>query len=125
MPEEDNTATANRNKYYNCSTIWKSYRELIFGDDAVTQASNDIERATDLAHVVTKWGLSTNGFISIYEEQQEVLGKSASQQNKNMSNETASSIDTESEKLSIHSTREQPSSLKTILIRCILWLTHL
>ena len=34
--------------------------ELIFGEDAVTTgASNDIERATELArNMVTKWGLS-------------------------------------------------------------------
>ena len=77
--------------------------EVIFGDDAVTTgASNDIERATDLArNMVTKWGLSDKmGPLAYGEEQQEVfLGKSASQNNKNISNETASSIDSEIRKI--------------------------
>ena len=77
--------------------------ELIFGDDAVTTgASNDIERATDLArNMVTKWGLSDkNGTLAGGEgTTRGFLGKSASQNNKNISNETASSIDTEIRKI--------------------------
>ena len=103
--------------------------ELIFGDDAVTTgASNDIERATDLArNMVTKWGLSDKmGPLAYAEEQQEVF--QASQPHNRIKicqmRQQVQSI-LRSEKLSIHSTRERPNSSKTILIRCILWLTHL
>ncbi len=53
-----------------------SPRELIFGQDAVTTgASNDIERATDLArNMVTKWGLSDKlGPLTYTEETGEVF----------------------------------------------------
>jgi cell division protease FtsH len=54
--------------------------------------------------MVTKWGLSEKmGPLAYSEEQQEVfLGKSASQTNKNMSNETASSIDSEIRRIIDH-----------------------
>ena len=72
--------------------------ELIFGQDAVTTgASNDIERATDLArNMVTKWGLSDKlGPLTYTEETGEVfLGRSVTQ-HKNMSDDTANAIDRE------------------------------
>ena len=69
--------------------------ELIFGEDKVTTgASNDIERATNMArNMVTKWGLSELGPITFGEEQDEVfLGRSVTQ-HKNVSDETARKID--------------------------------
>ena len=72
--------------------------ELIFGPDAVTTgASNDIERATDIArNMVTKWGLSEKmGPLTYSEDDGEVfLGRSVTQQ-KNVSDETAHAIDAE------------------------------
>jgi len=72
--------------------------ELIFGADAVTTgASNDIERATDLArNMVTKWGLSDRlGPLTYSEESGEVfLGRSVTQ-TKQVSDETAHAIDLE------------------------------
>ncbi len=72
--------------------------ELIFGMDAVTTgASNDIERATDIArNMVTKWGMSEKlGTLSYMEEEGEVfLGRSVTQ-HKNVSDETAHLIDAE------------------------------
>ncbi len=70
--------------------------EMIFGAEAVTTgASNDIQRATELAHnMVTKWGLSDNmGPLSYGEEEGEVfLGRSVTQ-HKSVSDLTAKQID--------------------------------
>jgi cell division protease FtsH len=72
--------------------------ELIFGVDAVTTgASNDIERATELArNMVTRWGLSDRlGPLTYTEEAGEVfLGRSVTQ-HKQVSDETAHAIDEE------------------------------
>ncbi|HXG28244.1 MAG TPA: ATP-dependent zinc metalloprotease FtsH [Nevskiales bacterium] len=72
--------------------------ELIFGPDRVTTgASNDIERATEIArNMVTKWGLSDKlGPLAYSENEGEVfLGRSVTQ-HKNVSDETALAIDKE------------------------------
>tara|TARA_Y100000389_G_scaffold43714_1_gene38399 strand:- start:978 stop:2888 length:1911 start_codon:yes stop_codon:yes gene_type:complete len=105
LPEEDRYSNSRQRINSMIAALFggRVAEELIFGDDAVTTgASNDIERATDLARsMVTKWGLSDKmGPLAYSEEQQEVfLGKSASQTSKNMSNETASSIDSEIRKI--------------------------
>jgi cell division protease FtsH len=70
--------------------------ELIFGDDKVTTgASNDIQRATQLARdMVTKYGLSEElGPMTYTDEEDEVfLGRSVTQ-HKHVSEETARKID--------------------------------
>ncbi len=105
LPEEDRYSNSKQRINSMIAALFggRVAEEQIFGDDAVTTgASNDIERATDLArNMVTKWGLSDKmGPLAYGEEQQEVfLGKSASQTNKNISNETASNIDTEIRKI--------------------------
>lgn len=72
--------------------------ELIFGKKNVTSgAQSDIEQATRLARMmVTQWGYSDKlGKVAYGENQQEVfLGHSVTQQ-KNLSEETAQTIDTE------------------------------
>jgi cell division protease FtsH len=72
--------------------------ELIFGNDQVTTgASNDIERATDIArNMVTKWGLSDKlGPLSYSEDEREVfLGRGVSSQ-KGVSDATVHKIDQE------------------------------
>ena len=72
--------------------------ELIFGSQNVTTgASNDIQRTTDLArNMVTKWGLSEKlGPLTYSEEDGEVfLGHSVTK-HKNVSEETAHTIDAE------------------------------
>jgi cell division protease FtsH len=72
--------------------------ELIFGWEQVsTGASNDIERATELArNMVTKWGLSQRlGPLTYSEEEGEVfLGRSVTQ-HKSVAEETSHTIDEE------------------------------
>ncbi len=72
--------------------------ELTLGMDGVTTgASNDIQRATELArNMVTKWGLSEKLGPLLYEEDEgEVfLGRSVTQR-KNVSAQTAADIDNE------------------------------
>jgi cell division protease FtsH len=72
--------------------------ELVFGHEAVTTgASNDIQRATDIArNMVTKWGLSERlGPLTYGEDDGEVfLGHSVTQ-HKLVSDETAHVIDEE------------------------------
>jgi len=71
---------------------------LIFGWEQVsTGASNDIERATELArNMVTKWGLSQRlGPLAYSEEEGEVfLGRSVTQ-HKTVAEETSHTIDEE------------------------------
>jgi len=100
LPEEDRYSyTKQRLNSQICSLFGgRIAEELIFGPEAVTTgASNDIERATDIArNMVTKWGLSDKlGPLSYSEDDGEVfLGRSVTQ-HKNVSDETAHTIDQE------------------------------
>ena len=72
--------------------------ELIFGSDKVTTgASNDIERATEIArNMVTKWGLSDKlGPLTYGEEQGEVFLGRPMTQRQEVSEETSNEIDKE------------------------------
>ena len=94
LPEEDRYSNSKQRIQSMIAALFggRVAEEEIYGADAVTTgASNDIERATDLArNMVTKWGLSDKmGPLAYNEEQNEVfLGKSVSQQ-KSVSDETA------------------------------------
>jgi cell division protease FtsH len=72
--------------------------EIVFGPEQVTTgASNDIERATNLArNMVTKWGLTEKlGPLTYSEDEDEIfLGRSVTQ-HKHMSDDTAQLIDEE------------------------------
>jgi cell division protease FtsH len=100
LPEEDRYSyTKQRLNSQICSLFGgRIAEEIIFGLDKVTTgASNDIERATDIArNMVTKWGMSDKlGPLAYSEESGEVfLGKSVTQ-TKNVSDETAYAIDGE------------------------------
>ncbi|OGT81180.1 MAG: ATP-dependent metalloprotease [Gammaproteobacteria bacterium RIFCSPLOWO2_02_FULL_52_10] len=76
--------------------------ELVFGKEAVTTgASNDIQRATDIARkMVTKWGMSERlGPLTYSEEEGEIfLGHSVTK-HKDISDETANIIDEEIRKI--------------------------
>ncbi len=100
LPEQDRYSLSKRRIESGIATLFggRIAEELIFGRDAVTTgASNDIERATDLARsMVTKWGLSDRlGPLTYSEESGEVfLGRSVTQ-TKQVSDVTAHAIDEE------------------------------
>jgi cell division protease FtsH len=100
LPEQDRYSMSKRRLESSIATLFggRIAEELIFGVDAVTTgASNDIERATELArNMVTKWGLSDRlGPLTYSEESGEVfLGRSVTQ-HKQVSDETAHAIDEE------------------------------
>jgi cell division protease FtsH len=100
LPEQDRYSFSKRRLNSQISSLFggRIAEELVFGEDAVTTgASNDIERATDLArNMVTKWGLSERlGPLTYSEEDGEVfLGRSVTQ-HKSVSDDTAHTIDEE------------------------------
>ncbi|MCW8853119.1 MAG: ATP-dependent zinc metalloprotease FtsH [Gammaproteobacteria bacterium] len=100
LPEEDRYSHSKRRLESQISSLFggRIAEELIFGKDSVTTgASNDIERATDIArNMVTKWGLSEKlGPLVYSEDEGEVfLGRSVTQ-HKNMADDTARVIDEE------------------------------
>jgi cell division protease FtsH len=100
LPEEDRYSYSKRRLESQIASLFggRIAEELIFGADKVTTgASNDIERATEIArNMVTKWGLSDRlGPLTYSEDDGEVfLGRSVTQ-HKQMSDETAHAIDEE------------------------------
>ncbi len=100
LPEEDKYSHSKQSLESLISSLYggRIAEATIFGEDSVTTgASNDIERATELArNMVTKWGLSDNlGPLSYSEDDGEVfLGRSVTQ-HKNVSDGTAHTIDAE------------------------------
>jgi cell division protease FtsH len=100
LPEQDRYSFSKRRLESAIATLFggRIAEELIFGPESVTTgASNDIERATDLArNMVTKWGLSDKlGPLTYSEDSGEVfLGRSVTQ-HKQVSDVTAHAIDEE------------------------------
>ena len=100
LPEEDRYSYSKRRLEGQITSLFggRIAEELRFGPDAVTTgASNDIERATNLArNMVTKWGLSDRlGPLSYMEDAGEVfLGRQVTQ-HKQVSDVTAHVIDEE------------------------------
>jgi len=100
LPEQDRYSFSKRRIESAIATLFggRIAEELIFGPESVTTgASNDIERATELArNMVTKWGLSDKlGPLTYSEETGEVfLGRSVTQ-HKQVSDVTAHAIDEE------------------------------
>jgi len=100
LPEQDRFSHSKQHLESNISSLYggRIAEELIYGFDKVsTGASNDIERATQLARkMVTQWGFSEKmGPMLFAEEEGEVfLGRSSSK-SLNMSDETAKMIDAE------------------------------
>ncbi|MCC5793314.1 MAG: ATP-dependent zinc metalloprotease FtsH [Chromatiales bacterium] len=104
LPEEDRYSYSKRRLNSQIKSLFggRIAEELIFGADAVTTgASNDIERATDIArNMVTKWGLSERlGPLTYTEEEGEVfLGRTVAQ-HKQVSDVTIHAIDEEVRKI--------------------------
>jgi cell division protease FtsH len=104
LPEEDKYSISKEKLESNISSLYggRLAEEMTLGPDGVTTgASNDIERATEIArNMVTKWGLSDKlGPLTYSEDEGEVfLGRSVTQQ-KQVSPETAQTIDAEVRKI--------------------------
>lgn len=100
LPEQDRHSHSKRFLESMISSLFggRIAEELIYGSEAVsTGASNDIERATNLARkMVTQWGFSEKlGPLLYAEEEGEVfLGRSVTK-NKHMSEDTVKLIDQE------------------------------
>jgi cell division protease FtsH len=100
LPEEDRYSLSKTFLESQISSLFggRIAEEIIFGEEKVTTgASNDIQRATELArNMVTKWGLSSKlGPLTYGEDEGEVfLGHSVTQ-HKPLSDETAHAIDEE------------------------------
>jgi len=100
LPEADRYSTSKRRLESRIATLFggRVAEEIVFGPEYVTTgASNDIERATEIARsMVTKWGLSDKlGPQTYAEDEGEVfLGRSVTQ-HKQVSDVTAHVIDEE------------------------------
>ncbi|WP_159239324.1 ATP-dependent zinc metalloprotease FtsH [Zhongshania aliphaticivorans] len=101
LPEEDRYSLSRRHITSQICSLFggRIAEEMTLGPDGVTTgASNDIQRATDIARkMVTKWGLSDKMGPLMYDDAEEevFLGRSAGQQGKSFSGETARQIDEE------------------------------
>ncbi len=100
LPEQDRYSMSKEQLESQLSSLFggRIAEEILNGPEQVTTgASNDIERATEIArNMVTKWGLSEKlGPLSYAQDEGEVfLGRSVTQ-HKNIADDTARSIDQE------------------------------
>jgi cell division protease FtsH len=101
LPEEDRYSHSRRFIVSQICSLFggRIAEEMTLGKDGVTTgASNDIQRATDIARkMVTKWGLSDKMGPLMYDEATEevFLGRSAGQPHLAVSADTAKQIDEE------------------------------
>lgn len=100
LPEEDRYSVSKRRLESQISGLFggRLAEEMIFGKDSITTgASNDIERATEIArNMVTKWGLSdTLGPLTYGEEEGEVFLGRTMTRHKEISESTTQAIDAE------------------------------
>ena len=100
LPEQDKYSVSRKQLDSQMASLFggRVAEELIFGvENVTTGASNDIERATQIArNIVTRWGLTEAlGPLTYAEDDEEVfLGRSVTQ-HKHVSDETARKIDIE------------------------------
>jgi cell division protease FtsH len=104
LPEQDKYSVSRLQLDSQMASLYggRVAEELVFGiENVTTGASNDIERATQIArNIVTRWGLSDAlGPLTYAEADEEVfLGRSVTQ-HKHVSDETARKIDIEIRKI--------------------------
>ena len=105
LPEEDKYSHSRQSLLDRICGLYggRIAEEIVYGEKGITTgASNDIERATELArNMVTKWGLSKElGPIRYGDETDEpFLGRSAGSAKQDISDETASKIDKEAKSI--------------------------
>ncbi len=122
LPEQDRYSFSKRRLVSQITSLFggRAAEELIFGKDSVTTgASNDIEKATDIARkMVTKWGLSDKlGPLTYIEDEGEVfLGRSVTQ-HKQVSDITVKTIDEEVRRIIDQSYQDAADILKTNIKR--------
>src|SRR6056297_398083 len=101
LPEEDRYSHSRRHIISQICSLFggRIAEEMTLGKDGITTgASNDIQRATQIARkMVTQWGLSEKMGPLMYDEGDEevFLGRSAGQQHQAVSDDTATQIDHE------------------------------
>ncbi|MFC3032232.1 ATP-dependent zinc metalloprotease FtsH [Pseudoalteromonas fenneropenaei] len=100
LPEQDRVSHSKQHLESMISSLYggRLAEAIIYGEDKVTTgASNDIERATEIARkMVTQWGLSSKLGPQLYiEENGEMYMGGGSSRAKSMSDETAKLIDEE------------------------------
>ena len=122
LPEQDRYSFSKKRLVSQITSLFggRAAEELIFGKDSVTTgASNDIERATEIARkMVTKWGLSDKlGPLTYIEDEGEVfLGRSVTQ-HKQVSDITVKTIDEEVRRIIDQSYHAAAKILKTNIKR--------
>ena len=116
LPEEDVYMKSKTAIVSQITTLFggRVAEEIINGKEAITTgASNDIERATELArNMVTKWGFSEKLGTLKYDDEDEnpFLGRSAGQKKRIFSEQTAKQIDDEVRDI-IHKSYEKAGSI--------------
>ena len=122
LPEQDRYSFSKKRLTSQITSLFggRAAEELIFGKDSVTTgASNDIERATEIArNMVTKWGLSEKlGPLTYSEDEGEVfLGRSVTQ-HKQVSDITVKAIDDEVRQIIDRSYGDASEIIKTNINR--------
>ena len=122
LPEQDRYSFSKKRLVSQITSLFggRAAEELIYGKDYVTTgASNDIEKATDIARkMVTKWGLSDKlGPLTYIEDEGEIfLGRSVTQ-HKQVSDITVKAIDEEVRRIIDQSYHDASKILKTNIKR--------
>ena len=104
LPEKDSYSISKRKLNSQVASLFggRIAEEVVYGEDAVTTgASNDIERATEIAHKMVKlWGMSSvMGPMAYGEDEGEVfLGRQVTK-HKHISDETFTKVDSEIRKI--------------------------
>ena len=131
LPEEDRYSyqqAAAREPHRDACSAAASPRSSIFGADGVTTgASNDIERATELArNMVTKWGLSDElGPLTYTEEERRSVPRPQVTQHKQVSDVTAHAIDEEVRRvIDATTTARRSGSSRATSTSCTRWPTR-